>query len=79
MLSEQRAGDGRHSPLKYTRSLVPQRVVPAGDGRHSPLKYTSWEKDFEREFAGDGRHSPLKYTRPRRSRSIRASSCAVCS
>ena len=34
------AGDGRESPLKYTRASQGFRFGSAGDGRESPLKYT---------------------------------------
>ncbi len=40
LVSGWRAGDGRDSPLKYTKAPLEDEAYTAGDGRDSPLKYT---------------------------------------
>ncbi len=64
------AGDGRDSPLKYTRDdgvpSMPRRLGMAGIHRSSTLDAQQTQLT---RCAGDGRDSPLKYTRR---------ACAAC-
>ena len=64
------AGDGRESPLKYTKRRRANLPNVAGDGRESPLKYTTAGGLSGVAAAGDGRESPLKYTVRRQNRCL---------
>ena len=57
-----KAGVGRKSPLRYTRTREGDDMINAGVGRKSPLRYTPPLAFPPQTRAGVGRKSPLRYT-----------------